>query len=113
MNKQELIRAVAARGGLRVTDAAKAMSAFGDILKICMAEGERITWPGVGSFFSKECKARRGHNPATGTAITIPARKSVKFSPRENPSGGGQEEMNQPEAGPFFPRGHRACPGLL
>ena len=27
MNKQELIRAVAARGGLRVTDAAKAMSA--------------------------------------------------------------------------------------
>ena len=37
MNKQELIRAVAARGGLRVTDAAKAMSAFGDILKICMA----------------------------------------------------------------------------
>ena len=81
MNKQELIRAVAARGGLRVTDAAKAMSAFGDILKICMAEGERITWPGVGSFFSKECKARRGHNPATGTAITILARKSVKFSP--------------------------------
>ena len=48
MNKQELIRAVAARGGLRVTDAAKAMSAFGDILKICMAEGERITWPGGG-----------------------------------------------------------------
>lgn len=81
MNKQELIRAVAARGGLRITDAARAMNAFRDILEICMEEGERITWPGVGSFFIREREARRGYNPATGTAIMIPARKVVIFSP--------------------------------
>lgn len=81
MNKQELIRAVAARGGLRITDAARAMNAFRDILEICLAEGERITWPGVGSFSTREHKARQGRNPATGTAITIPARKAVKFTP--------------------------------
>ena len=81
MNRQELIRAVAAKGGLRVADAAKAVNAVGEILKTCMEEGERITWLGVGSFFTREQKARRGHNPATGAGIMIPARKVVKFVP--------------------------------
>lgn len=59
MNRQELIRAVA-KGGLRVADAAKAVNAVGEILKTCMEEGERITWLGVGSFFTREQKAAGG-----------------------------------------------------
>jgi len=81
MNKQELIKAVAAKGGLRVVDAAKAVNAVEEIMETCMGQGERITWPGVGSFSTRERKARRGRNPITGAAITIPARKVVKFTP--------------------------------
>lgn len=81
MNKQELIRAVAAKGGLRITDAARAVNAVGGLLQICLAEGERITWPRVGSFSTREHKARQGRNLATGAAITIPAWEVVKFTP--------------------------------
>ena len=72
---------MAAKGGLRVVDAAKAVNAVEEIMETCMGQGERITWPGVGSFSTRERKARRGRNPITGAAITIPARKVVKFTP--------------------------------
>lgn len=36
--------------------------------------------PGIGKLTVKESKARQGRNPSTGEAITIPAKKSVKFS---------------------------------
>lgn len=81
MNKQELIRTVADKSGLRVTDAARAVNAFGEILESCMAAGEKITWPGVGSFFTREQGARQGRNPRTGAVFTIPARKVVRFTP--------------------------------
>ena len=81
MNKQELIKAVGAAGGLRVVDALKAMSAFENILEECMARGEILSWSGVGSFCVRERKARPGRNPFTGQGMRIPARKVVKFSP--------------------------------
>lgn len=36
--------------------------------------------PGVGKLTVKESAARQGRNPATGATISIPAKKSVKFS---------------------------------
>lgn len=81
MNKRELIKAVAAKGGLRAADAARALNAVGEILQACLAEGERITCPGVGIFSTRQYKARLGRNPTTGAAITIPARKAVRFTP--------------------------------
>lgn len=81
MNKQELIKAVAAASGLRVVDASKAVSAFENILEECMARGEILSWYGVGSFRVREHKARPGRNPFTGQGVRIPARKVVKFSP--------------------------------
>lgn len=49
MNKQELIKAVAAASGLRVVDASKAMSAFENILVDCMARGGNtlVVWRGI------------------------------------------------------------------
>ena len=43
MNKQELIKAVAAASGLCVVDASKAMSAFENILEDCMARGKILS----------------------------------------------------------------------
>ena len=81
MNKQELIKAVAAASGLCVVDASKEMSAFENILEDCMARGEILSWSGVGAFCVRDHKARPGRNPFTGLGMRIPTRKVVKFSP--------------------------------
>ena len=79
MNKQELIKAVAAASGLCVVDASKEMSAFENILEDCMARGEILSWSGVGAFCVREHKARPGRNPFTGLGMRIPTRKVVKL----------------------------------
>ena len=60
MNKQELIRLWPPKGGLRVTNASRVVNAVGELLQICLAEGERITWSGVSSFFTREGLAGDG-----------------------------------------------------
>ena len=74
MNKQELIKAVAAASGLCVVDASKEMSAFENILEDCMARGEILSWSGVGAFCVREHKARPGRNPFTGLGMRIPGK---------------------------------------
>lgn len=81
MKKYDLIKAVATTSGLRIVDAAKAMSALEKILAESMVKGERLSWSGVGIFSVREYKARLGRNPLTGVEVPIPARKIVKFSP--------------------------------
>lgn len=39
--------------------------------------------PGVGKLVVKDRAARPGRNPATGEAMTIPAKKVVAFSPSQ------------------------------
>ena len=60
--------------------AEKAYDAFCAILAKSVSKGEGARLPGVGSFSVVKRAARTGRNPQTGKAITIPARKAVKFS---------------------------------
>jgi Bacterial nucleoid DNA-binding protein len=60
--------------------AEKAYDVFCDILANAVSKGEGARLPGVGSFSVVQRAARTGRNPQTGKAITIPARKAVKFS---------------------------------
>ena len=78
MNKQELIKAVAAASGLCVVDASKEMSAFENILEDCMARGEILSWSGVGAFCVREHKARPGRNPFTGLVVKFSPGKSLR-----------------------------------
>ena len=59
MNKSELINAMAEKAGLTKVQAKNALDAF------MGATGETL----------------KGHNPRTNKAITIPAKKVVKFKP--------------------------------
>ncbi len=43
-----------------------------------------FSYVGFGSLVVVDRKARPGRNPATGAAVEISARKSVKFKPGEN-----------------------------
>lgn len=43
-----------------------------------------FSWRGFGSFKSKVRAARRGHNPATGQPIDIPAKTVIDFKAADN-----------------------------
>ena len=81
MTKTDLIAQVAANTEMSKKDAERAVSAMFEALGKAMAEGEKITISGFGTFEVKERAARTGKNPATGASIEIPASKAPAFKP--------------------------------
>ena len=81
MNKAQLIDAIASNAPLTKADAAKALNALTSAMTDGLKKGERISFPGFGTFSVTERRARLGRNPRTGQAITINAKKVVKFKP--------------------------------
>ncbi|MEM9629060.1 MAG: HU family DNA-binding protein [Pseudomonadota bacterium] len=79
MSYEDLKSAVAARAGLSKAQTDQALGAFMDHLKTTLAQGDKVSLPGVGQFEVAERAARQGRNPQTGEAINIPASKAVKF----------------------------------
>ena len=79
MNKTELAAAVAAKAELSKKDAEAAVSAVLDSIKDALAEGDKVSLVGFGTFSVAERGERTGVNPATKQTITIPAKKVVKF----------------------------------
>ena len=79
MNKTDLINAIAAEAGLTKADAAKAMNATTAAIANAVKAGDKVTLVGFGTFAPTERPARTGKNPRTGEALTIPAKKVVKF----------------------------------
>jgi DNA-binding protein HU-beta len=80
--KAELIDAVAASAGVSKTDAERTIGAFFDhVAKATKKDGEKISWPGFGSFSQTKRAARTGRNPQTGAPVKIAASKAMKFTP--------------------------------
>lgn len=79
MNKAQLIDAIASSANLTKADSGKALNALTDALGGAMKKGERVSFPGFGTFSVSERKARTGRNPRTGESIQIAAKKVVKF----------------------------------
>lgn len=83
MNKSELVAKLAKKTGLTLAKASEAVDAIfhpaKGLIAAELAAGKKVTVPGFGSFFPRKRAARKGRNPATGEAITIPARKYPAF----------------------------------
>ncbi len=79
MNKSELISAVAAESGLTKVDAKKAIDAVLKSVSSALAKGDKVTLVGFGTFSVTKRPARKGINPSTKKAISIPAKKVAKF----------------------------------
>ncbi|MCH5182303.1 MAG: HU family DNA-binding protein [Prevotellaceae bacterium] len=79
MNKTELVNAIAAAAGLSKADSKKALDATLDAIAAAVKSGDKVALLGFGTFSVSERAARQGINPATKQAITIPAKKVVKF----------------------------------
>jgi len=79
MNKAELVRAIASETGATLKATEAMLKAFTGIVSEAVADGDKVSLVGFGSFYSITRKARPGRNPATGRPITIPEKTVPKF----------------------------------
>ncbi|MHC5822555.1 MAG: HU family DNA-binding protein [Nostoc sp.] len=80
MNKGELVDAVAAKTNITKKQADEVISAFLSVVTEAVANGEKVTLIGFGSFDRRERSEREGRNPKTNEPMTIPATKVAAFS---------------------------------
>ena len=85
MNKNDISQAVyEAHGGMSFADAQKVVDSILNIIKIKLAEGDKVLISGFGCFRVVERKDKRGVNPQTGEPIIIRGRKAVTFKPSKH-----------------------------
>jgi len=76
MNKQELVDAIATKADVTKKEADAVLSAVME----AVADDEKVTPVGFGTFEPRDRQAREGRNPSTGQPITIPATTVPGFS---------------------------------
>ena len=80
MTKAELLEAVADAAGVSKADAERTVGAFFDIVVSSTKGGDKVAWPGFGSFSTTQRPARTGRNPPTGEPVAIKASTAMKFT---------------------------------
>ena len=83
MTKADLIAKVAAQADMSKKDAEKAVNTTLEVITAALADGEKITLAGFGTFETRERAARTGRDPRTQqpiaiAAATVPAFKANK-----------------------------------
>lgn len=73
MNKAELVKAVAEKAGVAVTDAGAVVGALVDVVAEALVRREEVVLVGFGTFKVAERAERVARNPQTGETIRIPA----------------------------------------
>ncbi len=79
MNKLDLIHGIASITGHTKTDIAAILDAHAGLTIAELDRGNEHILPGLGKLVPVHRVARKGRNPKTGEAITIPARVVVQF----------------------------------
>lgn len=81
MNKRELVQAVTRETGLDEAAADSALTAITTTITKTLAEGEKVTLAGFGTFETRARAARQGRNPQTGEPLSIAANNAPAFKP--------------------------------
>ena len=76
--ESEIIDAIHAEIGGTKADAKRAWMVVKDKIEKDLSEGKRVEITGVVSMYPRLSKERKGRNPQTGEAITIPAQVRMK-----------------------------------
>ena len=79
MSKKVIVEAVAREAGMTQAAADKVVSAVLDAIGAELANGNKVSFPGFGTFEVRERAARTGRNPQTGAEIQIAASKAPAF----------------------------------
>lgn len=81
MTKTELIDSVANSVGVSKADAERTIGAFFETVVAEAKKGDKVAWPGFGTFSVTQRAARTGRNPQTGETLKIAASTALRFSP--------------------------------
>ena len=81
MNKADLIQEISKTASITNKEAGAAIDCLIDAVKKALKKGDHVSLVGFGSWEVKKRAKRKGVNPQNGQAITIAARKVVKFNP--------------------------------
>ncbi len=79
MTKSELISKVSEKACITKADTEKVLDAFSKVVTGSLVVGEKVVYPGLGTFEVAERAARTGRNPQTGKIMQIKASKTAKF----------------------------------
>jgi DNA-binding protein HU-beta len=80
MNQTELVQQVAGEANLTKTQTQDVIKALLKTITRAVADGDKVTLVGFGSFEPKVRSAREGRNPKTGDPVQIPAARVPTFS---------------------------------
>jgi DNA-binding protein HU-beta len=82
LNKSELVDAVASKADVDKRSAERVLGAYFETVQTAAKGGDRVSWPGFGSFRSVSRAARMGRtSPSDPTPKRIPASTGIKFTP--------------------------------
>jgi DNA-binding protein HU-beta len=80
MTLDDIAAALGEKLGVPKSQAGQAIHGLTEILAEALTRGERVALPNFGALSVADRPARNGRIPRTGEAMTIPARKAVKFT---------------------------------
>ncbi len=81
MTKAELIAAIAEKTGRTKVETETMFTTVFETIAEALAQQDKISVPGFGSFVTKVREERKGRNPSTGQEMTIPRSVVVSFKP--------------------------------
>ena len=84
MTKSDLTAAIAEKADLTRAEAERAVNAFTAAITGALADGDKVTLVGFGTFSVGTRAARTGRNPRTNEPIEIPASKVARFKASKN-----------------------------
>mgnify|MGYP000847676621 CR=1 FL=1 len=79
MNKNDLIKSIAAKSGLNQKNSEAALNAFISSVEEALQKGDKVVLVGFGTFEVKKRAERKGRNPQTREEIVIPASNAPVF----------------------------------
>ena len=80
VGKGELAHQIAARSGLTLKDAEKALDAFTEVVQENLSHGRQVRLIGFGSWSLRQVSARKVKSIRTGRDLSLPAHRRVGFS---------------------------------
>jgi integration host factor subunit alpha len=79
LTKIEIVEVIRQKTLLSPHEARNAVETLLEIMKSTLASGEDVMVSGLGKFCVKNKAARKGRNPSTEKAMTLPPRRVVTF----------------------------------
>lgn len=80
VSREGLASAYAAKTGVSKAEATRIVVAFSEVLQEQILANGAVGLHGIGTFKTKQTKARTGRNPKTGEAVAIQPKTALRFS---------------------------------